>query len=188
MNLYAPWKRKGQKATGNATDAKAGEDTADDRRLLRTSRWFQIIVTLAGVAIAPFIMFFRGGFYAYIQKASSFFSIPVFTILAVGLVTRKVPPIAAKMGLVFFVTVYALSQFVFTTGMHYLHISFILFIATALLMLLIGKIRPMSSPYHRRMTAVVNIQPWKNRHWYSAALIILMITLFALFSPLGLVK
>src|SRR5258708_34468890 len=100
-----------------------------------------------GIGIAPFIMFFKGGFYTYIQKASSFFSIPVFTILIVGFVTKKVPPVAAKVGLCFFVVVYPLTQFVFITELHYLHVLFILFLGTALLMLLIGQLKPMPLPY-----------------------------------------
>ncbi|HEX9510412.1 MAG TPA: solute:sodium symporter family transporter [Puia sp.] len=175
MNLYAPWKR-------------AKDEKTNERHLLRTSKWFQIIITLMGIGIAPFIMFFKGGFYTYIQKASSFFSIPVFTILIVGFVTKKVPPVAAKIGLCFFVVVYALTQFVFNTELHYLHVLFILFVGTALLMLLIGKIKPMAVPYRPRQMAVVNVEPWKNRHWYSVVLILLVIVLFALFSPTALVK
>ncbi|ULT39712.1 hypothetical protein KRR40_33070 [Niabella defluvii] len=51
--------------------------------------------------VFPYIMFFNGGFYSYLQKVASYFSVPVFTIMLVGLVTRKVPAIAAKAGLFF---------------------------------------------------------------------------------------
>src|SRR5258708_35510353 len=109
---------------------------------------------MMGIGIAPVIMFFNGVCYTYIQKASSFCSIPVFTILIVGFVTKKVPPVAAKIGLCFFVVVYALTQFVFNTELHYLHVLFILFVGTALLMLLVGKIKPMAVTYRRRQMAV----------------------------------
>ena len=161
---------------------------ADGRRLIRTGKLFQIAVTLLGVGIAPFIMFFKGGFYTYIQKVSSFFSIPVFTILIVGFATRRVPALAAKIGLVFFVTAYALTQTVLPTGLHYLHIVFILCILTVLLMLGIGKARPMTVPYHFRQTAVIDVRPWSHRHWYSAGLIIAVVAMFLLFSPFGFAK
>jgi SSS family solute:Na+ symporter len=181
MNLY---RRPASTAGGASTAAEA----SDGRRLIRTGKLFQLGVTLLGVGIAPFIMFFKGGFYTYIQKVSSFFSIPVFTILIVGFATRKVPAVAAKIGLVFFVTAYALTQSVLPTGLHYLHVLFILFVLTVALMLGIGRIAPMATPYRFRQTAVIDIRPWKRRHWYSAALIIAVVLMFLLFSPFGLVK
>jgi len=175
MNLYSPWK-------------KAAGKLPDERKLVRTGKIFQVGVALMGICIAPFIMFFKGGFYSYIQLVSSFFSVPVFTILLVGFVTKKVPAVAAKVGLLFFVTAYALTQFVFHTGLHYLHVLFILFLLTTAIMLAIGRVMPRPLPYSVRPVSMVNLRPWKNRHWYSLVLILLVVTIFVLFSPLVLVK
>ena len=175
MNFYRPWMEK-------------RSEKPDNGQFVRAARIFQVIISLAAILIAPYIMLFKGGFYAYIQKASSFFSIPVFTILIVGFVTKRVPPVDARIGLVFFVVVYALTQFVFHTPMHYLHVLFILFIATVALMLAIGKIWPMKTPFRSSRTAMVNVQPWKHRHWYGAALVVMVILMFILFSPFGIAK
>ena len=175
MNLYKPWlERNG--------------GVANDKRLLKNGRLLQIGVTIAAIIFSPYIMFFTGGFYNYLQKVSSFFSVPVFTIMLVGLLTRKVPPLAAKTGIVFFVITYTMTQFVFDTGYHYLHVLAVLFALTSLLMLAIGKWRPMAVPFSMDNYPVGSISPWKNRHWYFAVLLILMITMFVLFSPAGLAK
>ncbi|RYY54377.1 MAG: solute:sodium symporter family transporter [Chitinophagaceae bacterium] len=172
MNLYKPFlERKGA--------------VADDRRLLRNGKLLQVGVTIAAIVFSPYIMFFTGGFYNYLQKVSSFFSVPVFTIMLVGLLTRKVPPIAAKFGVVFFVGMYAMTQFVVDTGLHYLHVLAILFVITASLMLLIGKFYPMARPFTMADYPVGGMVPWKNRRWYFAILIVLMIAMFILFSPWG---
>lgn len=160
----------------------------DDRKNIRTARLFQIGATLLGIGIAPFILFVKGGFYAYLQKVSSFFSLPVFTVLIVGFATKKVPPAAAKIGLCFFVCAYAVTQFVLPTGLHYLHVSFILFALTVALMLSIGKIAPLERPYQFRQTALIDVQPWKHRYWYNAGLILAVVAMFLLFSPYGLAK
>ncbi len=89
--------------------------------------------------------------------------------------TRHVPPVAAKAGLVFFLAVNVLLQWVFDTGIHYLHLLAITFVITTVLMLIIGKIKPMAVPYQPAVIPVVSVEPWKNRHWYSAALLILMV-------------
>ena len=173
MNLYKPL--AGSKDRGE-----------EDRRLLWVGKGFQLVVIGAAICFSPYIMFVHGGFYNYLQKVSSFFSVPVFTVMVVGLLTKKVPPIAVKAGLLFFIVAYALSQFVFPTGLHYLHVLAILFVLTVLLMLLIGHFRPQDPPFAMHNTAVVPLRPWKNRWWYFGILLLLMVGMFILFSPLGI--
>lgn len=172
MNLYKPWQER-------------RKHSYDENRMVKAGKRFQLLVIIWAICFSPFIMYFSGGFYNYLQKASSFFSVPVFTIMAVGFVTRRTPPVAAKAGLVFFVVSYVLTQFVFTTGLHYLHVLAILFVITVAGMLLIGKLYPMQQSFQLQTTTTINVQPWKNRYWYFAALLIAMVLMFILFSPLG---
>ena len=175
MNLYKPWKERQRKII-------------KEKELVSAGRYFQLIVIILAMCFSPFIMFYSGGFYNYLQKVSSFFSVPVFTVMIIGLITKKVPAIAAKIGLIFFVSTYSLTQFVFDTGLHYLHVLAILFVLTTAMMLLIGRLQPLKQPFNLVDTAVVNIQPWKGRFWYFGALLILMILMFVVFSPLGIAK
>lgn len=173
MNLYKPWlERNGQ--------------PADEHQLLRSGKALQICVTIAAIFFSPYIMYFDGGFYNYLQKVSSFFSVPVFTIMVVGLLTKRVPPLAAKVGIIFFVTVYTATQFLFDTGLHYLHVLAILFVAVSAMMLLIGRLKPMETVFVLPRHAAVNIVPWKNRYVYYALLLVLMVGMFILFSPAGI--
>lgn len=173
INLYKPW-------------AERNKTPVDDKQLLKAGKLFQLLVVAAAICFSPYILFVQGGFYYYLQKVSSFFSVPVFTVMAVGLLTKKVPAVAAKAGLVFFIAAYVLTQFVVPTGVNYLHMLAILFIATVALMLLIGRIRPLNTAFTMQTTAVVSLRPWKHRWWAFAALLILMIGMFILFSPLGI--
>ncbi len=177
MNLY-------RKDTGKEDIDKQ----AAEKRKLRIARRFQVFVVVWAICFSPFIMFFSGGFYNYLQKAASFFSVPVFTVMIVGFVTRKVPPVAAKIALVFFVVAYTATQFLFDTGLHYLHVLAILFVITVGIMLFIGKLYPLKQPFRMPESGIVSLRPWKNRFWYFAVLIILMVGMFVLFSPLGLAR
>ncbi|QEC42861.1 solute:sodium symporter family transporter [Pseudobacter ginsenosidimutans] len=173
MNLYKPWlERNGAKA--------------DERKLLRNGKILQVCVTILAIIFSPYIMYFEGGFYNYLQKVSSFFSVPVFTIMVIGLLTKRVPPLAAKVGILFFVTVYTATQFLFDLQLHYLHVLAILFLVTSGIMLLIGRLRPMESPFQLPRQAAVDIVPWKRRHLYYAILLALMVGMFILFSPPGI--
>ncbi|WP_018626848.1 solute:sodium symporter family transporter [Niabella aurantiaca] len=175
MNLYKPWLEK--------RNVKFTE-----QQLLRRGKLFQVGVILAAIIFSPYIMFFSGGFYNYLQKVASFFSVPVFTIMIIGLLTKRVPPVAAKVGLVFFVTLYVITQFLMDLNLHYLHVLAILFLLTSLLMLIIGRLHPRSEPFRIPRSPAVNTQPWNGRHWYYAVLLILMVGMFFLFSPAGLAK
>jgi SSS family solute:Na+ symporter len=160
----------------------------DEAHLVRVAKRFEILVCLTAMFIAPFIIFAKRGFYTYVQTVNGFFNVPIFTIIFIGFVTKRVPPVAAKAGLIFFIVAYGLTQLVFPTGIHFLHVLALLFLLTSLIMLIIGKLFPMAVPYRQQLNNFVSIEPWKNRHFFSVLLVILMILMFALFSPIGLAK
>lgn len=173
LNIYKPYKVKRQ-------------GKIEDIKLIKTSKWFQVLLALTAMCIAPFIAFADGGFFEYIQKVAGFFSVPIFTILFVGFVTKKVPPIGAKVALVFFIVCYGLTQLVFDTGLHFLHIMAILFVLSSAIMLLFGKLYPMDVAYKQADRAVVEMKPWRWRTLWYAVFILLIIGFYVLLSPLGI--
>lgn len=173
LNLYKPFKEK-----------KGIVVTETD--LLRNSKRFELFASLLAMFIAPLIIFSSDTFYTFMQKINAAFSVPIFTIMFVGFVTKRVPPIAAKIGLGFCFTGYILTQIVFDTGIHFLHVLAILFLLTAALMLIIGKLFPMQTAYIAQNKQVVDLKPWKNRHWVNGLLLLIMVILFVLFSKSGL--
>ena len=173
LNLYGPWKEKrGQ--------------SLNEGQLVRAGKLFEVVVSIIAMISAPFIMFARGGFYSYLQQVSGMFSIPIFTIIFIGFVTRRVPAVAAKAGLVLFIVMYAFSQFVFKVDLHFLHVLAILFLLTSAFMLVLGRIYPMKTSYRQVDRSFVSLKPWKNRHFASVVLLILMVLMFVVFSPLGI--
>jgi SSS family solute:Na+ symporter len=175
LNLYKPWSlKKGRKLS--------------ETQLVRTAKRFEIILCLAAMFIAPFILFASRGFYTYVQTVGGLFSVPIFTILVVGLLTRRVPPIAARIGLVFFICSYAIAEFVLEIKLHFLHVLAILFVLTAALMLLIGRLHPLSIPYQPNKAIKQELTPWKNRHWVALVLLLALVGMYVIFSPVGLAR
>jgi SSS family solute:Na+ symporter len=175
LNIYKPWLAKKGRQPPEAS-------------LIRTAKLFEIAVCLLAMLIAPFIVFAKNGFYTYIQTVNGCFNVPIFTILFIGFITKRVPPVAARIGLVFFIGSYAALQLIFDTGLHFLHILFILFLLTSALMLAIGRLYPMPTPYQQQINNLVDIRPWKNRHIYAIILLLLMASVFIIFSKAGLVR
>jgi solute:Na+ symporter, SSS family len=175
LNIYKPLKEKRQ-------------GVLSENELIKTGKKVQTLAAFLGMTLAPFIAFAKGGFYTYLQMVGGAFSVPIFTIIFIGFVTKKVPPIAAKIGLMFFVLSYLLTQTIVHTGLHYLHILAVLSLFTAILMLLIGKFYPMKIPYQPINKKIIDVNPWKSRYFYYILLVILMVSMYILFSPLGLYR
>ena len=117
-----------------------------------------------------------------------FFSLPVFTVMIIGFMTKRVSEAAAKTGLLFFIVLYALSQFVFEVPLHYLHVVAVLFALSIVLMLALGSWRSKVVPYTETDKAIVDMRPWRHRHWFFLLLLALMAGAFILFSKAGLAQ
>jgi len=176
LNIYKPYReRRGTNPT--------------DMELVRVGKRFEMSISLLAMLVAPFILFAHSGFYTYLQKVSGLFSIPIFTIVVVGFLTKKVPPFAAKVGLLFFMVSYFLCEYIFQVDLHFLHVLAILFVLTSLLMLAIGKYWPMqpaSLPQPDASTPVSKaLMPWKQRRWAALVLVLAMLSLYVVFSKWG---
>ena len=175
LNIYRPWR------------ISRGLEVREKSMVLVAKR-FELMICFGAMCIAPFLIFARNGFYTYVQTVNGFFNVPIFTVIFIGMVTKRVPPVAARVGLVFFIVSYGLTQTVFDLRLHFLHILAILFVVTSALMLLIGRLWPMEEPYRQRIDNKVGLTPWKNRHVYAILLLAAMVAMFVLFSPAGLAR
>jgi len=127
LNLYKPYKDKRKEAVL-------------DKDLIKMGKTTQVILAIIAMCIAPFIYFASDGFYDYFQKVAGLFSIPIFTIVIVGMLTKRVPPIAAKVALITYLLGYGYTQLVNDFGLHFLHWAFIFFLICVSIMLQLWKI------------------------------------------------
>lgn len=157
-----------------------------DAELVKIGKVFALVIALVTMFAAPFIMNAPSGLFDYLQTINGFFNVPIFTIIFMGYMTKKVPPVAAKIGITFFVTVYGLTQLVFDTGLHYLYISAILFVVTCTIMFIIGKVKPMEKEFVLPNNKLVEIEPWENRFRFSAFVVFIMLGMYVVFSDIGI--
>ncbi|OON93534.1 MAG: solute:sodium symporter family transporter [Candidatus Epulonipiscium fishelsonii] len=171
----------------NVYKNSAGKD-ASEKQLIKVGKIFALVIAVISMCVAPFILNAPAGLFDYLQTINGFFNVPIFTIIFMGYMTKRVPPIAAKIAITFFVTVYGITQLVVDTGIHYLHISGILFVISCLMMFLIGKILPMEVPYKMPENSPVEMTPWKGRYLFSGAVMFVMISMYIIFSKYGIAK
>ncbi len=119
------------------------------------------------MSIASLIANVPSGLFGYLQEVNGCYSIPILTIIVVGYLTKRVPALAAKVGIISGVVLYSVSQFILKPYYgeenypHFLHIMAILFVFNVIIMLAIGKLFPREEAYEQSYTKQVDITPWK---------------------------
>ena len=139
--------------------------------------------------IAPFIANAPDGLFGYLQEVNGCYSIPILTIIMVGYLTKRVPALAAKVGIVSGVLFYSISQFVLKPYVfgndnypHFLHVMAILFVLNIIIMLIIGKLYPRDYDYVQKFTQEVDVTPWKHTKKIGLAICLIVIGIYIYFA------
>ena len=182
---------------------------ADEKMIVKYGKTFGVILAIASMFIAPLIAN-AGSLFDYLQEINGIYSIPILTIIVVGYLTKRVPAIAAKIGLVSGCLLYIISQFFMkdffinkalktakAAGVtdeaaltlvevqaypHFLDVMAILFILNVVIMLIIGKIKPREEPFVQQYTKQVDITPWKYINHASIIICIIVIGVYVYFA------
>ncbi|MBD1381564.1 solute:sodium symporter family transporter [Metabacillus arenae] len=163
-----------------------------DEKLLRLSKWFGAALAIISFCVSPLLMYAPDGLWELIRRFTGFFNIPVIAVVLIGIFAKRVPPIAAKIAIVFHVIVYYMlvwgtnHLFGFKVEINFIHIYAILFFTEVAMMLIIGKIIPAKEGWSFTPKPKVDMQPWKYALCVSIILIGLMFSFYIVFSPIGL--
>ncbi|GHA50102.1 solute:sodium symporter family transporter [Photobacterium aphoticum] len=159
-----------------------------DQALVAKGQVFGVVIAIIAICIAPFIMYAPEGLFQYLQMVAGFFSVPIFTIVFVGYISKRVPAIAAKVALVVFVSSYASMQLIFDTPIHFLHQLAILFVVCTTLMFIIGHFAPRESDYVMPVNESMDVTPWEFRFEASAVILYMVLGAYVMFSNVGFVS
>ena len=182
---------------------------ANEKTIVKYGKTFGIILAIASMFIAPLIAN-AGSLFDYLQEINGIYSIPILTIIVVGYLTKRVPAIAAKIGLVSGCLLYIISQFFMkdyfvnkaletakASGVtdqaaltlvevqaypHFLDVMAIIFILNVVIMLIIGKIKPREEPFVQQYTKQVDITPWKYVKHASVVICLIVIGVYVYFA------
>ena len=147
---------------------------ASGEQIVKTGKRFGIFLALASMMIAPMLAQTQSIF-QYLQKVNGLYSVPIIGIFLLGITTKHVPAVAAKVGMIVGMAIYAFFSFEnlhnvpeffadASGDLHWLHGYFISFVSAVLVMLVIGKYRPKSADEiaisDLRDPAPVDMTPW----------------------------
>ena len=184
-------------------------ENATEKTVVKYGKIFGVCLALAAMFIAPMIAN-AGSLFNYLQEINGIYSIPILTIIVVGYLTKRVPAIAAKIGIISGSLLYIISQFwlqpkfvgsaledASAAGItdaaelalieadaypHYLHVMAILFFLNAAIMLLIGKLFPRKEPFELQYTEQVDITPYKYVKHMGIAVCIIVVSIYIYFA------
>lgn len=161
---------------------------ADERKVVKTGKNFGIVLAIISMCIAPLIANAPDGLFGYLQEVNGCYSIPILTIIVVGYLTKYVPALAAKVGIISGVVLYSISQFILKPLVfgadnypHFLHIMAILFVLNILIMLLIGEHRPRKVAYELPYSKHVDITPWKHVNRVGIMICVIVLAIYIYF-------
>ena len=162
------------------------KEPVDDAKLIRIAKIASLVIALFSFAAAPLLQYAPEGLWQIIRIFTGFYNIPVITLVLVGLFTKRVPALAAKVAVGFHVIAYGLLQFVFDSGINFIHIYAILFVAEVIIMLVIGRFMPRPEAWRYTPVDVVDMTPWRFAVPTAILLAAGIVLTYLLFSPMGL--
>ncbi|MBB3229334.1 solute:sodium symporter family transporter [Halomonas stenophila] len=159
---------------------------ASDAQVVRSSKVFGWIMAIAAMTIAP-LLAGQESLFSYLQKMNAIYFIPILAVVVVGLLTRHVPPMAAKIALIGGCLLIFAGYFIppfdkLPVVMHEFHFVAMVFALLVAVMLIIGKLRPRETPWVHEDSGAVDLTPWKGAVPAGMALLILVVAIYVAFA------
>ena len=155
-----------------------------DEQLIKIAKRFGIVLCLASIAIAPFLMYLPAGISTFLNEMWGYYGVPVLAIAVMGMLNRRIPSFAPKMVIVVHIVCYALMMNLLP--FHFLYFETATFIIDLVLLWICAKVKPRETPYVLPDLEVVDMTPWKYRMPVIIVTFVLLAGIYILFSPLGL--
>jgi len=182
---------------------------AGEHQTVKAGKLFGLITAVTSMTIAPFIANAPEGLFSYIQQALGSLSVPILAVVIMGILTKKVPAIGAKVVLIAGVLMYLTSLLILEpyfrnnalaeagiNGItdpnqlaiikaeaypHFLHIMGVLFIINIGIMLIFGMLKPKTDIYTPITTEIIDTKPWKYALIVGGLITVLVVSTYLIF-------
>lgn len=151
---------------------------------IKIAKRFGLILCFASIAIAPFLVYLPAGISTFLNQMWGYYGVPVLAVAMMGMLNSRVPAFAAKLTIVVHIAAYGLMMNLLP--FHFLYFETASFIIDLLLLLACAKLRPRENPYILKNLEVVDMTPWRYRWPVIAVTFLILLIMYAAFSPLGL--
>jgi len=165
---------------------------ASGEQIVKIGKYFCIGLAISSICIAPLLAQMQSIF-EYLQKVNGLYSVPIIGIFLLGILTKRIPALAAKVGMITGMGAYAFFTFINIKDvppffanpdgdLHWLHGYFISFALSILVMVLLGYFYPKSDEEieisEKKTSAPVDMAPWESAKKVSAGIIIITMIIY----------
>ena len=162
---------------------------ASNEQVVRSGKIFGWSIAIFSMSLAP-LLAGQDSIFSYLQKMNGIYFIPIFSVVLVGMLTRRVPPLAAKLALVSGFVVIAAGYFVpplalIVDSLNEFHFLGIVFAYLVVLMLIIGELSPLKEEWQQVDVKAVDMTPWAHARKLGAILVLLVLTIYVVFADLS---
>ena len=155
-----------------------------DAQLITMAKRFGIVLCLASIIIAPFLLYLPAGISTFLNQMWGYYGVPVLVIVVMGILAPRMPSFAPKAAIIVHIVCYGLMMNLLP--FHFLYFEVGAFVIDLILMAILTKAAPRKEAYVLPDLEVVDMTPWKYRKPVIAVTFILLVGIHVLFSPLGL--
>ena len=155
-----------------------------DAQLITIAKRFGIVLWLASIVIAPFLLYLPAGISTFLNQMWGYYGVPVLAIVVMGILAPRMPSFAPKLAIVVHIVCYGLMMNLLP--FHFLYFEVGAFVIDIILMAVLTKAAPRKEAYVLPDLEVVDMTPWKYRMPVIAVTFVLLIAIYVVFSPLGL--
>ena len=169
---------------------------AGNREIVRVGQIFGWIVAVISMLVAP-LLAEQSSIFGYLQKMNGFYSIPIFAVVLLGLLNKKISAAAAKFAMVAGLLIIALAYFVLPrTGVdptvicgNNFYFLGLVFLVLVIVMQLWSIIRPRDGGvWIQQDVGAVSLKPWKLAVPVGIVLLVLVILNYAVFADFSVLR
>lgn len=160
-----------------------------DEKLIKVAKLVGTFLALFSMFVAPFTMYAQGGLFEVMRRFTGFFNIPTICIVLVGLFSKKITALSAKVVIFTHLILYTILIFIVKVKLNYVHVMGLLFVFEVILMYIISKVKPAEKDYEEpKSEPHVDMKPWDKLPLVSTFLMGLLVFVYIFLSPIGVVS
>jgi len=163
-----------------------------DTHYVKVGKIYATIAGAVSICVAPFVFYASSGITTLLNSLSQFIALPVLMTIIGVIKFKRIPKFAPKLITVFHVVTYALFLLIkpnypgSSEPIHYLYAVAVQFPIELAILWACNKFAPSQEEFVIEDVGAVDLTPWKYRYIVSAIGIVIAITIYILFSPLGI--
>ncbi|MBC8354809.1 MAG: solute:sodium symporter family transporter [Planctomycetes bacterium] len=163
---------------------------AEEKQVIRSGKMFGCAIAVTSMTVAP-LLAGQDSIFGYLQKMNGLYFIPIFSVVFVGMFTKRVPAVAAKVSLVVGFAAIALGYFVpflaeYVEVIHEFHFLGLVFVSLIALMLIISKLSPRETAWEHKHSGAVDLTAWPLAWPLGIGLVIFVLTIYSWFADFSI--